>query len=322
MTRRSADGLKELLQHGLVRGKLSTKTLQFIKKEDIIRQFRELTLTKGKGVFKGPHPKKQGEVEFDHKRRMIYFSSETAMAEHPKLQEAIQMICEDVRLHILFSSSEHGDRKPDKLYCKLDVRKAAVSIMIDGYQQQCTHTDYDEQDIISHFYSETASKRATEQMPVVLLLSLEPGTKLGYHPGSHNVVLNKQQRQSVLPACVLELDEGEFVLIHPLLLHYGCVYAGENTRVHLYIDSPLCPRKCDAEGQPLTFLKKIASKIDKKNPHEEPYAVSITRRAIALNASKSIKKSKRERALLMQNLRNAKAEKRPVTSADESSTSV
>ena len=34
----------------------------------------------------------------------------------------------------------------------------------------------------------------------------------------------------------IQLNVGEVIIFHPLLIHRGCAYTQENTRLHLYMD--------------------------------------------------------------------------------------
>ena len=76
------------------------------------------------------------------------------------------------------------------------------------------------------------------ELPVVALLALADHVKLGLLPRSHKVVaLNNCN--SLCAAIEFTLKVGEIIVLHPLLVHYGCAYSAneQSLRVHFYFDN-------------------------------------------------------------------------------------
>ena len=246
------DGLAELLHTGFVTGRLSDNTLQWIRDNNFVSHARTYVIAEGVRVFERERTAEEIHaaatklrlvnekaaaksdtapaavnmdhlrMEHDQKRAMLYFSNCSMIKGHKVLRKGTKLIIKDIKKHILFSSSDKKQgRRSDKLYCQLDVEDAAVSFMIDGKKKQCGHTDYSTTAIRKLFDDAENNKAAAESMPLVLLLSLQRNTRLGYYPNSHKLITELQQ-DSIGDVQFFILAAGEFVIFHPLLVHFGC----------------------------------------------------------------------------------------------------
>jgi hypothetical protein len=282
------DGLAELLHTGFVTGRLSDNTLQWIRDNNFVSHARTYVIAEGVRVFERERTAEEIHaaatklrlvnekaaaksdtapaavnmdhlrMEHDQKRAMLYFSNCSMIKGHKVLRKGTKLIMKDIKKHILFSSSDKKQgRRSDKLYCQLDVEDAAVSFMIDGKKKQCGHTDYSTTAIRKLFDDAENNKTAAESMPLVLLLSLQRNTRLGYYPNSHKLITELQQ-DSIGDVQFFILAAGEFVIFHPLLVHFGCEYDINNTRVHFYINSDACKRQVDDDNEPMTFPVIVA----------------------------------------------------------------
>jgi hypothetical protein len=76
------------------------------------------------------------------------------------------------------------------------------------------------------------------ELPVVALLALADHVKLGLLPRSHKVVAFNNCN-SLCAAIEFTLKVGEIIVLHPLLVHYGCAYSAneQSLRVHFYFDN-------------------------------------------------------------------------------------
>jgi hypothetical protein len=80
-----------------------------------------------------------------------------------------------------------------------------------------------------------------ETVPLLFLLALEDDTKLDVWPGSHRLVRHAL-RGPPIPRRTLTLAAGDAVLFRGDLVHAGSEYSKANTRIHVYLDSPVAPR--------------------------------------------------------------------------------
>ena len=137
---------------------------------------------------------------------------------------------------------------------------------------QLTHTDYADysleaisedqgpsKGIMNTFYGGTGSDNTEiapiEHLPMIALIALQDNTSLGFLPHSHVRPLptDNKGRRKYNARANLSLKQGEYVILHPLLIHFGVQYGEENIRLHVYMDSELCQRPHDEKGLPLTY---------------------------------------------------------------------
>jgi len=103
-----------------------------------------------------------------------------------------------------------------------------------GCQRQAAHCDY----IPDNAFLDTDD----DTVPLIFLLALEDDTKLDVWPGSHRLVRHITRRSPVIQRCTLILKAGDAVLFRGDLVHAGSEYSKQNTRLHVYLDSPAVPR--------------------------------------------------------------------------------
>ena len=198
-------------------------------------------------------------ITIDSTRKMRIVKSVDEFNEEPELKEAFRLIIEDVKKHPVFT--EGG--KQNKLVCKLDVNAATISIMVDGKVNQQEHTDYSRAEIMRQFYGSGSTNKDRQYMPIVLFIALENNTRLGYYPNSHNFVMNDKQ-YNINTAKYMHFKAGEFVIFHPLFVHFGCGYSvrsdkgqlqqEHNIRVHFYVEAGTSARAVNiVTGIPDTY---------------------------------------------------------------------
>lgn len=241
-------GLKTLMKDGFVRGALSAGTMVYLETIDIVTRARNFMQLKGTSkplkVFRDNKPAKENDNDFvitiDKSRKMRLITNlDDGFVGEPELKEAFRLIKEDIKQHPVFTD---GGKK--KLVCRLNVDAATLSIMVDGTTKQQDHTDFNKTVIMEQFYGKAHTDNDRQYMPVVLFLALENNTRLGYYPNSHNAVMNDEQ-ENINAAKYMYFNAGEFVIFHPLLVHFGCAYGekndkgkwqqGKNVRVHFYV---------------------------------------------------------------------------------------
>ena len=105
-----------------------------------------------------------------------------------------------------------------------------------GCQRQAAHCDYIPDDV----FLDTDDVN----VPLLFMLALEDDTKLDVWPGSHKLVRDIRAARRMLPIVrkTLTLQAGDAVLFRGDLVHAGSEYSKQNTRLHVYLDSPAVPR--------------------------------------------------------------------------------
>ena len=262
-----------LLKRGFVMGKLSSETIDFIKKKKVIKRVRAAVIKKGIPVFSNPKEPDSIELNSDKTRKMLVFNNVEQIKALPIIKNAVKLILRDINAHAIFGTSKIRS----KLTCKLNSNDAAISFMVDGFEKQMTHTDYRKQPIRSTF-GKDADKTVREQMPLVLLLAFEDNTSLGYYPNFHNQIMSDSGSDKDAEIAITATEEQyinlfayEYVIFHPLFVHFGTKYK-KNTRLHLYMDSPLCARETYSDGSPQTFPVVIGDDI---SPYGDPSIVNV-----------------------------------------------
>lgn len=105
--------------------------------------------------------------------------------------------------------------------------------------------------------SEIKCDTPNTKLPVVALLALADHVKLGILPCSHKVVaINKCD--SLCAATEYILKVGEIIVLHPLLVHYGCAYTAneKSLRLHFYFDNDQLVRVV-GKGKLRTFFFRL-----------------------------------------------------------------
>lgn len=255
-------GLSKLLKDGFVRGALSEGTMLYLAAFNIVEVARKFMCKKAVPVFQNnvwDDSKNDYVITIDSTRKMRIVKSMDEFNNEPELKEAFRLIIEDVKKHPVFT--EGG--KQSKLVCKLDVNAATISIMVDGKVNQQEHTDYSKAKIMRLFYGTGSTNKDRQYMPIVLFIALENNTRLGYYPNSHNFVMN-DKRYNINSAKYMHFNAGEFVIFHPLFVHFGVGYSvrsdkgqlqqEQNLRVHLYVDAGTSARAINSKtGIPDTY---------------------------------------------------------------------
>jgi len=259
----SGGGLTTLMKDGYVRGALSEGTMIHLTTIGIVEQARQFMNLNDKAVsvFRENKPAKDGEfvITLDKSRKMRVINNLDAFVDEPDLKEAFRLIIEDIKQHPVFIDGS----KKNKLVCRLNVDTATISIMVDGQTKQQDHTDYSKTVIMEQYYGEDHTDNDRQYMPVVLFLALENNTRLGYYPNSHNVVMDNSYA-NVNAAKYMNFYAGEYVIFHPLLVHFGCAYGEkdvngkwlqeENIRVHFYVEGETSTRAINpVTGLPDTY---------------------------------------------------------------------
>jgi len=83
-------------------------------------------------------------------------------------------------------------------------------------------------------------KTADEQMPLSVLVAIEPETKLHVWPKS--IRSCKSIKTKSINRSTVTMNTGDIVVFRDDLVHAGSGYSNQNYRLHAYMDSPKVPR--------------------------------------------------------------------------------
>ena len=171
-----------------------------------------------------------------------------------------QELC-DLTINLYKSLSE----KLPELTLSLDPESFAISdpkstILIskpcspEESDDQDFHTDYS---FISPKRKKLKHRNTPRNYPVVIFIALQDKTLIRVIPGSHKVKLEVPHAQESMKSFQeLQLDKGEVLIMHPLLVHAGSSYDVLNFRVHyLAFDN-------DVSLQKSTHFLKLHKPID------------------------------------------------------------
>ena len=105
------------------------------------------------------------------------------------------------------------------------------------YLEQAPHTDYvptpDLVDLLE----------CDEKIPLLAIATIMPGTKINVWPNSIRKIHHTDTLYEEPIMCkTLEMDVGDVLIFRADLVHAGSSYDTENTRVHVYLDSPYVKR--------------------------------------------------------------------------------
>jgi hypothetical protein len=146
----------------------------------------------------------------------------------------------------------------------------------DSYQQ--AHRDYPTETV--------DALKPGDKEPLTCLIAFEDFTKFCYFRKSH--VKGMGELDNGKKPTELILMQGEFVVFHSKLVHFGGAYTQSNLRMHVYLLSPKCG---------------LGTVQDEDGPLTEPYisgrkrkSNSLTTKALIAKAvkAKAVKKQKRE----------------------------
>ena len=146
----------------------------------------------------------------------------------------------------------------------------------DSYQQ--AHRDYPTETV--------DALKPGDKEPLTCLIAFEDFTKFCYFRKSH--VKGMGEIDNGKKPTELILMQGEFVVFHSKLVHFGGAYTESNLRMHIYLLSPKCGLgTVQDEDGPLTepYISGRKRKSDERIPNS-----LITKALIA----KAVKKQKRE----------------------------
>ena len=103
-------------------------------------------------------------------------------------------------------------------------------VLVDKAQEE--HVDVDLDMVRENAYEE--GKPIKSELPLLCLLAFEDFTHFNFYEGSHTGLIdNLGMRRNNFPKRIV-LMRGEFVIFHPLLVHFGGRYDMPNCRMHLY----------------------------------------------------------------------------------------
>nr|QBK85712.1 MAG: hypothetical protein LCMAC101_03070 [Marseillevirus LCMAC101] len=132
----------------------------------------------------------------------------------------------------------------DSVGSKLIINDWVILKSLEGCKEQLPHCDY--------IPSDEFKKCDGENIPLSFIVSIMDDTKINIWDkslGYPTDISNKIEKQ-------IFLDEGDIFIFRGDLVHAGSSYDKENTRLHAFLDSVLCPRTKNR-----TFIiKKHASK--------------------------------------------------------------
>ena len=106
-------------------GKLSSETIDFIKKKKVIKRVRAAVIKKGIPVFSNPKEPDSIELNSDKTRKMLVFNNVEQIKALPIIKNAVKLILRDINAHAIFGTSKIRS----KLTCKLNSNDAAISFM-------------------------------------------------------------------------------------------------------------------------------------------------------------------------------------------------
>jgi ectoine hydroxylase-related dioxygenase (phytanoyl-CoA dioxygenase family) len=106
-----------------------------------------------------------------------------------------------------------------------------------GCQDQAAHCDY--------IPSEELTSATDEEMPLSVIVSLMPETRLNVWPNSIRLVSaspDTVEMISPIPCEVIEMGVGDILVFRGDFIHAGSSYTKDNYRLHAFLDSPSVPR--------------------------------------------------------------------------------
>ena len=274
----------------------------------------------------------------DLRRSMCYFGE---LGTIPQAVDIINDIVKEVYRHPVLDKSKlrQEDAATSIMY---SIPCGADTFALNGVRCQCeppenkkkkslgcvcvnqrTHTDYADYSstleggiasigILDTFYNDNNAGNRTpiDQLPLIVLVALQANTILGFLPNSHHqpIRIGKDGKEIYNSPAYLIFDAAEFVIFHPLLIHFGVQYKEVNLRVHVYMDSLACPRP-HLDGLPVTYPIHIGSSDSARflsaNERRTANATIAREAAVAEKESK-----KRRTSAIMEQARQARAKRK------------
>ena len=129
--------------------------------------------------------------------------------------------------------------------------------------------------------------------PLVALIALDDDVRLGILPHSNKFILEGSE-DNLCAAIEFNFRKGEILLIHPVLIHYGCAYKpGEKAlRAHYYFDNPTLTNKVGKQGERTYLLRHKIQSMPKNQQIEKVIKIGKT----ALQNANRVAKEKRRAA--------------------------
>jgi len=247
-----------LLTRGYVGGRLSPDLISRITLADI-NNLKASAESTGRCAFLKPRAVSSSILLDDRSRHIAVFMP--ADEKPPNISVLLEDIKTEMYEHEVFQVT---GKRPDRRVSSLSPTDATFSILSSEISKhfQMYHTDYPLHTTseflgISSVFYEPESDRimgsVISDIPLVCLIAVEDSTKLFFVPGSHRVLLRQGEYKFAEENCFI-LNKGEYLIFHPLLVHYGAAYELSNTRLHIYCDSKRCPRYYyQSDNTPATY---------------------------------------------------------------------
>ena len=130
------------------------------------------------------------------------------------------------------------------------------------------------------------------EKPVIALIALDDNVRLGILPHS-NKFLKKGFTDKLTAAIEYKFRIGEILLIHPLLVHYGCAYklGDNNLRGHFYFDNPELNKQVGPQGHRTYLFKRKVHPIPKNQHSAKAQQAEKDAKQVAKEASKKAKEA-------------------------------
>ena len=100
--------------------------------------------------------------------------------------------------------------------------------------------------------------------PLIALFALDDNVRLGILPHSNKFV-EEGCTNNLTAAIEFNFKRGEILLMHPVLVHYGCAYNHEqhSLRAHFYFDNPEMTEQVGTQGQQTYLFKQKVQPMPK-----------------------------------------------------------
>jgi len=112
------------------------------------------------------------------------------------------------------------------------LRPSSVIVVesLPGCQRQAAHCDY--------IPTPELLALPLSEMPLLMLIAIEPNTTIDVWPGSHRILRTEGLRSTVSRRMTVHLDVGDAIVFRADLVHAGSAYETANRRLHVYLDNP------------------------------------------------------------------------------------
>jgi hypothetical protein len=128
--------------------------------------------------------------------------------------------------------------------------------------------------------------------PLIALFALDDNVRLGILPHSNKFV-EEGCTNNLTAAIEFNFKRGEILLMHPVLVHYGCAYNHEqqSLRAHFYFDNPEMTEQVGRQGQQTYLFKQKVQPMPKNQRIAKAQQTEKDAKQVAKEACKRTKQA-------------------------------